>query len=77
MKNKNKHYKGLLRNEEVNKVYDMSDKAKQELLNDFCKECKHLIDDHLRPAMKLDKNDKLISQEGIPYTCRTCGCEID
>lgn len=73
-----KRHKGLLRNEEVNKVYGMSEKAKKDLLEDKCKKCKHLIDDHLRPALKQKKDGTIDwkSQDGIPYTCRQCGCEI-
>ena len=73
-----KRHKGLLRNEEVNKVYCMSKEAKKKLLEDECKKCHHLIDDHLRPALKEKKNGDIDwhSQDKEPYTCRNCGCQI-
>lgn len=61
-----------------NKLYAMSDKAAKKLLTEKCKKCKHLVDDHLRPALKEKKNGDIDwhSQDGVPYTCRYCGCKI-
>ena len=68
----------MRKSNEVNKVFvGMSEESAKVLMTETCVKCKHLIDDHLRPAMEWDKNDKLINQDGITYTCRNCGCEID
>ena len=73
-----KRHKGLLRSNEVNKVYCMSKEAKKKLLEDKCEKCHHLIDDHLRPALKEKKNGDIDwkSQDGKHYVCRDCGCKI-
>ena len=61
-----------------NKLYAMSDKDAIKLLTEKCKKCGHLVDDHLRPALKRKKNGDIDwhSQDGKPYVCRNCGCKI-
>ena len=74
-----KRHNNLLRNEEVNKVYEMSEKDKKKLLEDKCDKCGDLVDDHLRPPLKHNKDGTIDwdSQNDVPYTCRQCGCKIE
>lgn len=70
----------MRKSNEVNKVFvGMSKESANVLMTETCVKCKHLIDDHLRPALKHKKNGEIdwSSQDGIPYTCRDCGCEIE
>ncbi len=60
----------ILKSNQVNKVYCMSEEEATKLMTEKCEKCGHLVDDHFLPVNTTkNKKNKI-------YTCRDCGCEI-